>query len=98
MRRNGAGGYPGICRVHRAELKMLRGFGRFVGTSAALERTLKQARAVADTNATVLLTGENGTGKEVVAVGIELGFGYALQRGRMRARPPSTACSNESYA
>lgn len=24
MRRNGAGGYPGICRVHRAELKMLR--------------------------------------------------------------------------
>jgi class 3 adenylate cyclase len=25
MRRNGSGGYPGICRVHRAELKMLRG-------------------------------------------------------------------------
>jgi len=25
MRRNGVGGYPGICRVHRAELKMLRG-------------------------------------------------------------------------
>ena len=25
MRRQGAGGYPGICRVHRAELKMLRG-------------------------------------------------------------------------
>src|SRR6516165_2376889 len=25
MTRNGAGGYPGICRVHRAELKMLRG-------------------------------------------------------------------------
>jgi class 3 adenylate cyclase len=25
MRRNGAGGYPGICQVHRAELKMLRG-------------------------------------------------------------------------
>ena len=25
MKRNGAGGYPGICRVHRAELKMLRG-------------------------------------------------------------------------
>ena len=25
MRRNGAGGYPGICRVHRAELKMLGG-------------------------------------------------------------------------
>jgi class 3 adenylate cyclase len=25
MRRQGSGGYPGICRVHRAELKMLRG-------------------------------------------------------------------------
>jgi class 3 adenylate cyclase len=25
MHRNGAGGYPGICRVHRAELKMLHG-------------------------------------------------------------------------
>ena len=25
MRRQGVGGYPGICRVHRAELKMLRG-------------------------------------------------------------------------
>jgi class 3 adenylate cyclase len=25
MRRQGAGGYPGVCRVHRAELKMLHG-------------------------------------------------------------------------
>ena len=25
MRRQGVGGYPGICRVHRAELKLLRG-------------------------------------------------------------------------
>ncbi len=25
MQRNGAGGYPGICRIHRAELKMLHG-------------------------------------------------------------------------
>ena len=25
MKRNGSGGYPGVCRVHRAELKMLRG-------------------------------------------------------------------------
>lgn len=25
MRRQGAGGYPGVCRIHRAELKMLRG-------------------------------------------------------------------------
>jgi DNA-binding NtrC family response regulator len=51
----------------RSELQLFSGFGRFVGTSAALEKVLKQARAVADTNATVLITGENGTGKEVLA-------------------------------
>jgi two-component system nitrogen regulation response regulator NtrX len=51
----------------RSELTMFRGFGRFVGASASLDTVLKQARAVADTNATVLITGENGTGKEVVA-------------------------------
>jgi DNA-binding NtrC family response regulator len=51
----------------RSELTMFRGFGRCIGTSAALERVLKQAGAVADTNANVLITGENGTGKEVVA-------------------------------
>ena len=51
----------------RSELDMFRGFGRFVGASPALERVLKQARAVADTHATVLITGENGTGKEVLA-------------------------------
>jgi DNA-binding NtrC family response regulator len=51
----------------RSELDVFRGFGRFVGRSPALEKILKQARAVADTNATVLITGENGTGKEIIA-------------------------------
>jgi DNA-binding NtrC family response regulator len=51
----------------RSELEMFRGFGRFVGSSPTLECVLKQARAVADTAATVLITGENGTGKEVLA-------------------------------
>jgi two-component system, NtrC family, response regulator AtoC len=51
----------------RSQLEMFKGFGRFVGTSPALERVLKQARAVADTTATLLVTGENGTGKEVLA-------------------------------
>ncbi|HWS54755.1 MAG TPA: sigma-54 dependent transcriptional regulator [Pyrinomonadaceae bacterium] len=51
----------------RNELEMFKGFGRFVGSSPALERMLKQARAVADTTATLLVTGENGTGKEVLA-------------------------------
>ncbi|HEY0080469.1 MAG TPA: sigma-54 dependent transcriptional regulator [Pyrinomonadaceae bacterium] len=51
----------------RSELGGRRGFGRVVGSSPSLERVLKQARAVADTNVTVLLTGENGTGKEILA-------------------------------
>ena len=51
----------------RSELMRVRGFGSLIGTSAALEKTLKQARAAAATNATVLLTGENGTGKDLLA-------------------------------
>jgi DNA-binding NtrC family response regulator len=51
----------------KAELLGARGFGRLIGTSQALEKTLKQARAVADTSATVLINGENGTGKEMLA-------------------------------
>ncbi|MDT5060659.1 MAG: two-component system, NtrC family, response regulator AtoC [Acidobacteriota bacterium] len=51
----------------RSELMRSRGFGHLVGASASLEKTLKQARAVAPTSATVLLTGENGTGKEMLA-------------------------------
>jgi DNA-binding NtrC family response regulator len=51
----------------RSELMGSRGFGHLIGASPALEATLKQARAVSGTSATVLLTGENGTGKELLA-------------------------------
>lgn len=51
----------------RSKLLGSRGFGHLLGVSAALEKTLKQARAVAATSATVLLMGENGTGKELLA-------------------------------
>src|SRR5207247_8490582 len=42
-------------------------FGEIVGESAALRRVLKQVEAVAPTDATVLILGETGTGKELIA-------------------------------
>jgi DNA-binding NtrC family response regulator len=51
----------------RHELTRPPGFAHLLGTSQSLEKTLKQARVVAATSATVLLIGENGTGKEMLA-------------------------------
>ena len=51
----------------RSGLEARRGFARLIGSAPTLERVLKQARAVAHTTATVLITGENGTGKEILA-------------------------------
>jgi len=42
-------------------------FPEMVGSSAPLREVLRQVRTVAATNATVLLLGETGTGKELVA-------------------------------
>ena len=51
----------------RDELSRPPGFTHLTGSSQALERVLKQAKSVAATSATVLLSGENGTGKEMLA-------------------------------
>jgi DNA-binding NtrC family response regulator len=51
----------------RNQLGRAPGFSNLSGTSQALENVLKQARSVATTTATVLVTGENGTGKEMLA-------------------------------
>ena len=42
-------------------------FGRIVGRSAALRRALKHVESVSPTDSTVLLQGETGTGKELLA-------------------------------
>jgi DNA-binding NtrC family response regulator len=46
------------------------GDGELVGSSAAMREVQKQIGLLADSDATVLLTGETGTGKEVVAQAI----------------------------
>jgi PAS domain S-box-containing protein len=54
-------------RYLEAELKNQNNFDDIICESAAFKRSLQQAYTVAPTDATVLITGETGTGKEVVA-------------------------------
>ena len=54
----------------REELLGSRGFSHLIGGSQSLERIVKHARTVAATSATVLIIGENGTGKELLAKAI----------------------------
>jgi DNA-binding NtrC family response regulator len=54
---------PAAAEDRRSE----RHFPEIIGTSAALHRVLQEVETVAPTDATVLLLGETGTGKEVIA-------------------------------
>ncbi len=49
------------------EARTEHNFGDIVGESAALRRVLKQVETVAPTGSTVLIRGETGTGKELIA-------------------------------
>ena len=53
--------------VETIEPERLHEFDEIVGTSAALKRVMGQVEIVAPTDATVLVLGETGTGKELVA-------------------------------
>jgi len=52
------------------EAKAVRGRAGFIGESRALQNILAQVEKVAATNSNVLLTGETGTGKEMLASAI----------------------------
>lgn len=56
----------------REEVNVAMNFGRIVGTSASLRRMLKRVEAVAETPASVLVQGESGVGKELVAHAIHM--------------------------
>jgi formate hydrogenlyase transcriptional activator len=49
------------------EINAIHQFEEIVGESSGLKRVLKQIEDVATTNATVLILGETGTGKELIA-------------------------------
>ena len=71
-------------------------FEEIVGSSAALQRVLGQAAKVAKTDATVLILGETGTGKELVARVIHRMSGRttrAFIRVNCAAIPPSLIAS-----
>ena len=50
-----------------AEIRSRANFGEIVGRSAALKQVLEQVETVAPTDSTVLILGETGTGKELIA-------------------------------
>ncbi len=56
----------------REEVNVAMNFGHIVGTSPALRRMMKRVEAVAETPASVLVEGESGVGKELVAHAIHL--------------------------
>jgi formate hydrogenlyase transcriptional activator len=62
------------------ELKLTKHFGAMVGRSQVFQHVLELAREVAPTPATVLITGETGTGKELLA--------QAIHDWSMRANKP----------
>jgi PAS domain S-box-containing protein len=54
-------------KVEEDDVELKHGFEEIVGSSAALKRVQRQVEVVAPTDANVLILGETGTGKELVA-------------------------------
>ncbi len=65
------------------ERELYREFAEIVGTSRALRKVLKAVKTVAPTDSTVLLLGETGTGKELIARAVH---GHSPRRDRSFVR------------
>jgi DNA-binding NtrC family response regulator len=63
----------------RKKLESQQGFEGIIGESPAMERVFKLIQRVAPTQGTVLITGDSGTGKEMVAKAIH---NLSLRKGR----------------
>ena len=83
----------------RHEERERLGLTRLVGQSAAVRRVLEQIQQVAQTDSTVLLLGETGTGKELFATHIhELGARHARAIIRVNcAAIPTTLIESELF-
>src|SRR6266513_1624667 len=80
----------------REELDRASMFEEIVGSSSALQRVLAQVAKVAQTDSTVLILGETGTGKELVARAVHKRSrrrGGAFIRVNCAAIPPSLVAS-----
>jgi PAS domain S-box-containing protein len=62
------------------EIERVQGFDEIVGASAGLKQVLRQVEQVAQSDASVLITGETGTGKELIA--------HAIHKASPRCRQP----------
>jgi DNA-binding NtrC family response regulator len=67
----------------KARLDRKFSLGEVVGSSASLQHSIEQVRSVASSNATVLLLGETGTGKEL--------FAQMIHQASQRAKGPFMA-------
>ncbi|MEA2107923.1 MAG: sigma-54 dependent transcriptional regulator [Pseudomonadota bacterium] len=70
-------------RAHPAVGQNLNGFEIFVGESKAMQKVYSRIKQVAPTDSTVLITGQSGTGKELVA--------RAIHKNSMRCNKPFVA-------
>jgi transcriptional regulator with GAF, ATPase, and Fis domain len=92
----------GVVPLHayvRPEVQDRPAAGLIVGRSTAIQGVLEQARQVAATDSTVLLLGETGSGKELIATAIHE---HSHRRGRTMVRVncaaiPSTLIESELF-
>src|SRR5712671_934254 len=68
-------GFPGACQNGSAEI---------IGRSGALDYVLRQVQTVAATDSTIVILGETGTGKELIARAIH-SLSFRRQRALIRA-------------
>jgi formate hydrogenlyase transcriptional activator len=81
------------------EIKVERSHQEVIGQSEAIRRVLMKAEQVAPTNSTVLLLGETGTGKELIARAIHR---YSKRKDRLMVKVncaalPATLVENELF-